>query len=318
MNTAPIKSKPDGLAGADPSVTVLAPAKINLFLHIVGRREDGRHELESIFAFADIGDRLRLERSDNFSLTLSGPFADDLGEAGTGENDNLVIRAAKKLAARVGQAAYPVAIRLEKNLPVAAGIGGGSADAAAALRGLSELWDAQLPADQMHELALQLGADVPACLAGATARVTGIGEIVEPSQASIHNFHAVLVNPRVHLSTAAVFNGYREASSVFSDRLDQWPDGVDQDLLGALAGCHNDLSEAAITEVPVIADVLGTLQDQQQCRIARMSGSGATCFGLFDSRDAARRAAQGLSSLRPEWWVVATTLGSIQKSGGQE
>lgn len=318
MNAAPSKSKPDRLADTEGPVAILAPAKINLFLHIVGRREDGRHELESIFAFADVGDRISLTPGDDFSLAVSGPFASELGETDAGGSDNLVMKAARLLAARLGKAAFPVALELEKNLPVAAGIGGGSADAAATLRGLSGLWGSPLSGDQLLELALQLGADVPACLAGLTARVTGIGEILEPSPASGDRFHAVLVNPRVNVSTATVFRRYREASSAFSDPIDQWPDDRSGNLLGALAGCRNDLSDAAITEAPVIADVLAALENSQGCRLARMSGSGATCFGLFDNHDTAGQAAHSLSSGRPEWWVNAATLGWKQNVGDQE
>lgn len=293
---------------ADAPVTVLAPAKINLFLHIVGRREDERHELESIFAFADIGDRLRMAPADDFSLALTGPFAKDLSAG-----DNLVLKAAKALAARVGPAAFPVKLELEKNLPVAAGIGGGSADAAAVLRGLSALWGSALAANQLFDLALSLGADVPACLAGVTARVTGTGEFIEPSPRSADQFHAVLVNPRVPLSTAAVFQRYRTTSSNFSPPLAQWPDGGPEEFIGALAGCRNDLSDAATTEAPIIGDVLRALEKQQDCRLARMSGSGATCFALFDDRAAAELAARGLRTERPEWWVTVAMIGRSGK-----
>lgn len=302
----------NGSACAGSSVTVLAPAKINLFLHIVGRREDGRHELESIFAFADIGDRLRMAPADDFSLALTGPFAKDLSAG-----DNLALTAAKALAARVGSGAFPVELELEKNLPVAAGIGGGSADAAAVLRGLSALWGSALAADQLFDLALSLGADVPACLAGVTARVTGIGESMEPSLRSADKFHAVLVNPLLPLSTAAVFQRYRASSVDFSQPLVQWPDGGPEEFLGALAGCRNDLSEAATTEAPIIGHMLGVLEMQQNCRLARMSGSGATCFALFDDRASAELAAQGLRADRPEWWVTVAVIGGSGKETGK-
>lgn len=304
MSGVSIKSSSDN-SGA--IVTAFAPAKINLFLHIVGRREDGRHGLESIFAFADVGDRLSIAPAVEFSLSLSGPFADDLGDSDAG--DNLVMQAARKLAARLGPAAFPVALELEKNLPVAAGIGGGSADAAAALCGLSKIWDSHLPEEELQELALELGADVPACLVAVTARVTGIGENIEAAPASTGQFYAVLANPDVRLSTAAVFERYRAISGGFSKPLEQWPDSGTADILDALADCRNDLSEAAMAEAPVIGDVLGALEKQQNCRLARMSGSGATCFALFDDPAAAGRAARSLSEDRPEWWVKAATLG---------
>ncbi len=302
-------------SGVRASLAIDAPAKINLFLHIVGRRQDGHHELESIFAFADVGDRLGMAPADRFSLSLSGPFAGELdadGDADSPSGDNnLVMQAAKMLAARLGPAAFPVALELEKNLPVAAGIGGGSADAAAALRGLAELWRSSLAADQLFDLALSLGADVPACLAGVTARVTGIGETIEPVGPAAGQFHAVLVNPHVPLSTAAVFRRYRATSGAFSQRLEQWPGGSPEEFLGTLAACRNDLADAAMAEAPVIGDVLGALERQQDCRLARMSGSGATCFGLFDDHAAAGRAARSLCRERPEWWVKAALLGSV-------
>lgn len=297
---------------AEGAITVLAPAKINLFLHIVGRRQDGRHDLESIFAFADIGDRLRMVPAGEFSLSLGGPFAGDLN---TNIDDNLVMKTAKTLAAQLGQAAFPVAIELEKNLPVAAGIGGGSADAAAALRGLSKLWKSKLKPDQLFDLALSLGADVPACLAGVTARVTGTGEIVEPGPGSGSALHAVLANPSVPLSTSAVFQKYRATGKAFSAQLQQWPDSDPENIIAALAGCRNDLADAAVAEAPIIQEVLGALEKQRGCRLARMSGSGATCFALFEDRAAADRAAKNLGADWPEWWVRATTLG-IEPSEG--
>lgn len=290
---------------ADGVVTILAPAKINLFLHIVGRRPDGRHDLESIFAFADVGDRLRMARGDEFSLSLSGPFSGDLD---TNSDKNLVMKAARLLADEVGQKAFPARMELKKNLPVAAGIGGGSADAAAALRGLSALWDIELPAERLRGLALELGADVPACLGPGMVGVKGIGEIIEPCVVSQDRIHAVLVNPKVRLSTAAVFGRYRKGTGDTSDPLDHWPGSGGENLLEALADCQNDLTDAALAEAPVIADVLAELDKQAGCGLARMSGSGATCFGLFDDRSAAKQAAANLGHHYPDWWVAATEL----------
>lgn len=306
MSGALSECGPDKCGG---TFSTIAPAKINLFLHVVGRREDGRHELESIFAFADNGDRvgdgLRLTRSDEFSLTLSGPFADDLDD-----DTNLVMKAAQMLANEVGEKAFPVRMELEKNLPVAAGVGGGSADAAAALHGLVILWDVELPPNRLHSLALQLGADVPACLEGSMVRVTGTGEIVERCSASQGRLHAVLVNPGVRLSTASIFDRYRASNAAFTAPLGQWPDRSpdDEGILEALRGCRNDLSGAAMAEAPVVADVLAELERQQDCQLARMSGSGATCFGLFGDQDGAQQAALSLGNDYPDWWITATEL----------
>lgn len=316
MNEAQTTGETGAAALTDKPITVLAPAKINLFLHIVGRREDGHHELESIFAFADVGDRVSITRADAFSLSLSGPYAGDLGKSYAGDSENLVLRAAKLLAGSLGSSAFPVKLELEKNLPVAAGIGGGSADAAASLRGLLALWGARPPADIMQDLVLALGADVPACLDSVTSRVTGIGEIVKPCPAPVAPLHAVLVNPHVQLSTAAVFARYQADASGLSDHLEKWPDRSDQGIVDALTRCRNDLSDAAVGEAPVVAQVLEELKILHGCRLARMSGSGATCFGLFDNRSAAAQAARELTGNHPDWWVKATVLGAERERGG--
>ena len=234
-----------------------APAKVNLYLHVVGRRADGLHLLESLVAFAEAGDVLSAEPADALSLEVAGPFAGALA----GEADNLVLRAARALAP--GQCARLV---LEKNLPVAAGLGGGSADAAAALRLLSRLWG--IEAD-LEALAAGLGADVPVCLAGETCFMAGIGERLTPLPAWPAP-HLLLANPGAALPTPAVFGArrgpFRESRP--------WPQTV-----GELAGCANDLTEAAISFAPEVGEVLDALAVLEGASFARMSGSGATCFG---------------------------------------
>ena len=259
-----------------------APAKVNLYLHIVGRRADGLHLLESLVAFAEAGDVLYGEPADRLSLEVVGPFAGALA----GEADNLVLRAARALAP--GRGARLV---LEKNLPVAAGLGSGSADAAAALRLLSRLWGVEggLPA-----LAAGLGADVPVCLAGATCGMAGIGERLTP----LPDWPApplLLANPGVSLPTPAVFGArrgpFRESRP--------WP-GTAADL----AGCANDLTEAAISLAPEVDVVLDALAALEGALFVRMSGSGATCFAAFADRAARDRARETLSSRYPDWWVA--------------
>ena len=274
-----------------------APAKINLWLHVTGRRPDGYRELDSLVAFADVGDRLSAAPAGDLTLTVSGPFAPAL-DAGA---DNLVLRAARSLAAHCGIPAN-AALGLQKNLPVAAGIGGGSADAAAALRLCARLWRADIGNTAMARLALDLGADVPACLAGKTARMTGIGEKLAPLDPAPPAAPAVLVNPGTAVSTGQVFEALAGPfGSPAEDR--------GGDLAGRAAANRNDLEAPAIALAPEIADVLAALRAAPGLRLARMSGSGATCFGLFDGAAAAEAGARTIAAAHPSWWVAACSIG---------
>jgi 4-diphosphocytidyl-2-C-methyl-D-erythritol kinase len=271
----------------------LAPAKLNLALHLVGRRPDGLHLLDSIVAFPSLGDTVEAEPARGLSLTLDGPFARDL-DAGAG---NLALRAALLLRAP-GRGA---ALRLVKSLPVAAGLGGGSADAAATLRLLARLWGVPLPGPAV---VLGLGADVPACLAGGPARMRGVGERLEPL--TLPPFWVVLANPGVPLATADVF---RRCAAPENPPLPAVPAFADAAALaGFLAAQRNDLEAPAIAEAPVIAEVLAALAALPGCRLARMSGSGATCFGLFAAEGPALDAAAVLRRARPAWWVAAAPV----------
>jgi 4-diphosphocytidyl-2-C-methyl-D-erythritol kinase len=286
------------------TVGTLAPAKINLYLHVVGRRSsDGYHLLDSLVAFADIGDRLSAVPGDRLCLTVEGPEAASL--AGLGD-DNLVLRAARALAAIC--ASVPkggAALRLDKCLPVAAGIGGSSSDAAAALRLLRRLWQPMLSDTVLAPLAESLGADVPACLAARPVWVGGIGQEIEPAL-GLPPAGIVLVNPRRPLPTPAVFAARRGPFSA-PDRFTPMP--IDAaGLADALASRRNDLTEAAISLMPEIAAVLRRLAEARGALLARMSGSGATCFALFASRDAALAAAAALRGATPDWWVKAGSL----------
>lgn len=260
----------------------VAPAKVNLALHVRGRRDDGRHDIETLFAFCTDGDLLTAESSDDLSLALDGPFAGDLST-----DDNLVIKAAKALRRRAGST-RGARLRLVKNLPVASGLGGGSADAAAALRLLTSLWGV----DPVHsvQVAPTLGADVPACLLSMTARGSGAGDELQLADAGVAGTPVLLVNPLVPLSTARVF--------------ERW-DGVDRGPLGDWREGRNDLEAPAIALVPEIAELLDWLRERAGAWFARMSGSGATCFALFDD-DRARDAAA--AAVPDQMWRLATYL----------
>ncbi|MEO8714443.1 MAG: 4-(cytidine 5'-diphospho)-2-C-methyl-D-erythritol kinase [Acetobacteraceae bacterium] len=269
-------------------LTEAAPAKVNLFLHVTGKRPDGYHELDSLAVFAGAADALRAEPAEALSLTLHGPFSAALDA----EPDNLVLRAARGLAAAARRPAR-VRLALEKNLPVASGIGGGSADAGACLRLLGRLWDVT-PAP---ELTLSLGADVPVCLAGRASRMAGVGECLTAPPA-LPPCGMVLVNPGVALSTADVFRARGTGFSARAELPDGWPDAGS--MAASLAALGNDLEAPAIGLCPTIGEVLAALRAAPGCLLARMSGSGATCFGLFADPAEAVLAAQALR--RPGWW----------------
>jgi len=283
------------------AVRAFAPAKINLYLHVVGRRGDGYHLLDSLIAFADIGDTITATPADALRLTVDGPEA--AGIAGLGD-DNLVLRAARLLKERGGIDAG-AALHLDKRLPVAGGIGGGSSDAAAALRALSHLWGRPLDDGALLALALDLGADVPACLAGRPVWVGGIGEQLEPA-AFLPAAGIVLANPRRPLPTADVF---RRRAGPFSSpaRFEPVP-GDAAGLAAALASRRNDLTETAVALLPDIGAVLDRLARLPGALLARMSGSGATCFALFADRTMALAAGRALAAAEPGWWTAAGAL----------
>jgi 4-diphosphocytidyl-2-C-methyl-D-erythritol kinase len=279
-------------------LTEFAPAKINLCLHVTGRRDDRYHLLDSLVVFGSIGDRLHATRATELSLTIGGAFGAGLGAG----SDNLVLRAAQALASRLGRP--PGArLHLEKDLPIASGIGGGSADAAAALRVLADLWDLA-PAERalMPEIAVELGADVLVCLNSCPARMRGIGEEID--SVTLPLLHMVLVNPGVPVPTAAVFEALALLPGATGSqplRPQSWTQA--SCLLVWLANTHNDLQAAAIGLCPQIAAVLDALLATSGCRFARMSGSGATCFGVYESAAEAETAASSLAA--SGWWARA-------------
>ena len=265
-------------------------AKVNLALHVRAREPDGYHRIETLFAFAEDGDRLTAAEGEGLSLELTGPFAAALA----GASDNLVLRAAEALRRRCG-VARGAALLLDKRLPVASGIGGGSADAAAALRLLNRFWGLDAGEDLLLVIARGLGADVPACLASVTVRGEGRGDRLVPADgAALSGTPLLLVNPGVPVSTPAVFRAW---------------DGIDRGPLGddAFSG-RNDLEAPAAQLVPEIEEVLGLLGQQPGVRIARMSGSGATCFALFESDAHRDWADASVAAAQPHWWRLPSRL----------
>jgi len=289
-----------GPAAQANTVAVAAPAKINLYLHVTGRRADGYHVLDSLVAFTDIHDTIEVRTSAGLSLSVDGPFRVALGDP----SENIVLDAARALAEAAGVEAA-ARITLVKRLPVASGIGGGSADAAAVLRALQELWSIDVPAAELAALALELGADVPVCLAGEPAFVGGIGEDLMPAP-NLPPVPIVLVNPLRALSTPKVFAA-REGPFSEPARFVAVPMGAAA-LAALLAERRNDLTEAAVALVPEIATVLMALEAVPGTLLARMSGSGATCFALYEDETAAARAAAVIAAGNPEWWVAMGKL----------
>ncbi len=277
----------------------LARAKVNLWLNVVGRRADGFHLLDSLVAFTDLADEIEVVPAPDLSLEIVGPGAAAL--EGEDVSGNLVLKAARLLAGRAGVAPR-VALRLTKRIPVAAGLGGGSADAAATLRALVDLWRVAMPEEELFDLAASLGADVPMCLAGRPAVATGIGERLAPAP-RLPDCAILLVNPGVALPTPAVFRARSGDFSVGLPVAAGWPDLAS--FASDLARRGNDLTQAAISVRPEVADVLDRLRRSDGICHAAMSGSGATCFGLYASIGAARRAA---SQLPDTWWRHAGRL----------
>jgi 4-diphosphocytidyl-2-C-methyl-D-erythritol kinase len=294
---------------ADTLLSEAAPAKVNLTLRVLGRRADGYHEIESLVAFAGVGDRLSFAPGGAFALSVRGPSAVQAGPSA----DNLVLKAARALADRlptVGAGTFD----LEKRLPVAAGLGGGSADAAAALRLLARTNNLAADDPLLYAAARATGADVPVCLDPRTRLMRGIGEILS-SPFKLPPLQGVLVNPGVALATKAVFDRWKApaAPPVPADLTVLTAMSKRDQLVRFLLSQANDLESAAIALAPVVADVLLALSSQPRCELARMSGSGATCFAVFASAVDAIKAAEAIHAEYPNWWVRATALGSATR-----
>lgn len=271
----------------DRTITERAPAKINLTLHVTGKRQDGYHMLDSLVTFAEIGDVIEVAPADDLTLTIGGPFAQGLSAT-----DNLVMR-----AAALFEGSHGAHITLTKNLPVASGIGGGSADAAATLRALSKLWNLPLP-DRAAQLSL--GADVPACVLGGLLRMRGIGDALDVMESHAPTIPMLLVNPRIAISTPQIFSALGQTDNpAMPDRI---PDWTSDGFFDWLTQQHNDLEPVAIQLAPVINDVLAALKEAGG--LARMSGSGATCFGIFQNERDMLKATETIASAHPDWWIA--------------
>lgn len=279
----------------------LARAKVNLALHITGQRKDGFHLLESLVAFPQIGDRIAVEPSDKLDLSIEGPFARDL----QADDDNLVLKAVRGFAQTAGIEVPQVKITLTKRLPVASGIGGGSSDAATTLRLLEDITGTYLPEDDLQRLSASLGADVPVCLEPEPQIMKGIGEDLSQGP-NLPNCGILLINPRVGVETPAVFKALDKRKN---PPLPKTPDTFENlsALVTYLTNCRNDLQTAAINVCPQISEVLSALASDSRIAFARMSGSGATCFGLCDPSDT-RFIESDLRQAHPDWWVSSGPL----------
>ncbi len=283
-------------------INVFAPAKINLYLHVTGRLESGYHTLDSLVAFADIGDHITIQPADELSFDITGPYArafSKMAHDTSRASENLVIRAIHGLSEMMGEKPN-VKIKLHKNLPLSSGIGGGSSDAAATLWGLLELWEIPSASPSLQGMMSRLGADVPVCFACQPKRIRGIGDVLD-SVPHLPEIPIVLVNPLKQCATAEVFaffsGAYKEPIPLPEDL------GTYNSLISFLKEHENDLHKAACQIVPEIDNISNTLSSQKGCGLARLSGSGATCFGLFEDEAHAKMAVQNIRQDNPDWWV---------------
>jgi len=291
---------------------VFAPAKINLFLHIHKKLDNGYHHLDSLVSFVDVGDEITIEEADGFHFAVDGPFSGafsgrDLDSSA--QSSNLVVKAVWRLAQHAERAPN-VAVTLTKNLPLGAGVGGGSSDAAAVIWGLCTLWDIPHNAPFMDELLLSLGADVPVCFHARSARMQGIGDVLKDSPA-LPEIPIVMVYPSKPCVTADIFQrytgGFRDVVAMPRDF------GAQSDVVAFLKRCENALTQAAINIVPDIQNALMAVEAFDGCDLARMSGSGSCVFGLFENHSQANAAAKKILDANPDWWVRAGTLGNVER-----
>ena len=278
-------------------VVIHAPAKINLYLHIVGRRADGYHELDSLVGFTAHGDVIQVRQHERLYLEINGPFGSSL----PANDDNLIVRAARALAGETG-CRGGAHITLKKNLPVSSGIGGGSADAAATLKALNLLWETGLADEDLAALGLNLGADIPVCILSKTARMNGMGEMVSKVE-NLPPLGVILINPGIPISTRRVFKMHQ---GKFSPTVELQTIEDTEVFYEFLARQKNDLQDLAIRIVPAIKEALDILSEETGCRLVRLSGSGATCFGLFDNESLAKASGRSISCKYPNWWVQPT------------
>lgn len=276
-----------------------APAKINLYLHIVGRRDDGYHLLESIFVFMQWGDEVIVKASNTISLTITGPASTPLKYFSP--EQNICYRAAKLLQQKYNVSAG-AHIHVVKNIPVSAGLGGGSSDAATTLKLLNQFWELQLSIETLCALGATLGADVPACIHATPAFVSGVGEKITPITLSEKNIFVLLVNPNHALSTQKIFQHYRDDHAAFTESR------THQTNLDWIATQRNDLEKYAMLSLPMLSELLDAIARQSGCVFSRMSGSGATCFGIFNQLSLLKDAEKNMRKKFPSYWVLATKI----------
>jgi 4-diphosphocytidyl-2-C-methyl-D-erythritol kinase len=288
------------------TTAAFAAAKVNLYLHVGAPGADGFHPVSSLMAFADVGDRLELRPAETLSLSIGGPFAAEL----SADEDNLVLRAARALAATAGAPEPGARIALTKALPLASGLGGGSSDAGAALRLLREALYPEIDDAALEAIAASLGADGAACLWGRPVIAEGRGERLSPAPA-LPALDAVLVNPRAASPTGPVYRAYDAAGAPGGAERPVLPPAFEgpEDIAAFLGLCRNDLEAPAARLTPAIGDVLETLRAEPECLLARVSGSGATCFALCPGDIEAEGLAERLERMRPDWWVSRCRLG---------
>ncbi|MEE2746560.1 MAG: 4-(cytidine 5'-diphospho)-2-C-methyl-D-erythritol kinase [Pseudomonadota bacterium] len=281
-------------------IAISSLAKINLYLHVIGKRDDGLHIIDSLTTFAGVGDTISIEDCKSLSLHVDGPFANELGPIG----ENLVIKATRLLSKTMGISSK-VRFRLTKNLPVSAGLGGGSSNAAAALQLLCRFWETIPPSAELFELAECIGSDVPVCLLGQTSYMGGAGEKLTPA-APLPPGWLVLANPRVQVSTGEIFNRFSLSASE-PTRFINHPRDIFE-LADFLRKQSNDLTEAAISYSPVIKTVIQILDSLDGSLLSRLCGSGSTCFALFSNQSEAQKAVSRLKLSRPNWWICASPI----------
>jgi len=291
---------------------VFAPAKVNLYLHITKRLRNGYHALDSLVMFADIGDDIEITPSEEFEFIIAGPFAGSLRGADSDsgpKSKNLAVKAVWRMA-QLFDRTPNVTLRLTKNLPLGAGIGGGSSDAAAVIWGLCSLWDIDHNDERICDLLISLGADVPICFAAISARIKGIGDVFEPVD-GLPELSVVLAHPSKSCGTIDVFRAFE---GDFRELVALPPALKNRDdLMQLLRRCDNDLLGAAMRVVPEIENVLQAIYGQENCYLARMSGSGSCCFGVFANENDAANAAESLREANPDWWVMPASLGRVRR-----
>lgn len=289
---------------------VFAPAKVNLFLHVLGKRKDGYHTLESLVAFADVGDCVAIEAADSFSFEIDGLFSGSFDQqARYTDSDNLVVKAARLLS-QVAEKPLNLSIRLTKNLPLSSGLGGGSSDAAACIWALQNYWGLARDADYLEPLLLKLGADVPVCYSCQPSIMRGVGEDLSPAP-DMPDIPAVIINPAQACSTVEVFARHNRHYSKAVSLPNQFK--TVHDLVDFLNTTRNDLYKPAVNFLPAVQNVIGALDAEKTCLFSRMSGSGASCFGLFEEMGEAQKAANTIKTENPDWHVFTSILNSPER-----